>query len=157
MTRPKAVIDRGFLVQRHADSPDDAAEDLAARRLGVQDASGRDRADDAGDADHAELLVDLDLGEDRGMGVVGAPVVFGGVGGDLPLDLAHAALPHGIGDGDRPRAVAPAHQPAVRERDIGRVGAGQGRARDLLCQAQQLLADRVRRPGDAVGDRGRNP
>jgi hypothetical protein len=32
------VIDGGFLVQRHADSPDDAAEDLAARRLGVQDA-----------------------------------------------------------------------------------------------------------------------
>ncbi len=64
------VIDQRFLVQRHADAPHDAAHDLAVRGFGVQDASGGDRADNAGNADDAELLVHLHLGEDRRMRVV---------------------------------------------------------------------------------------
>ena len=48
---------------------DHAAHDLAVRGLGIEDPPGRDRADDAGDADDAELLVHLHFGEDRRMGV----------------------------------------------------------------------------------------
>src|SRR5262249_31381484 len=58
------VIDRRFLMQRHADSPDYATEDLAARRLHVQDASSRDGGDNASDADPAQLLVHVHFGED---------------------------------------------------------------------------------------------
>lgn len=54
------VIEERFLVQRQADAPDHAADDLAARGLGVQDMAGRDRADDAGDA---ELLVHVHLAD----------------------------------------------------------------------------------------------
>ena len=65
------MIDQRLLVQRHADSADDGAHDLAVRRLGVEDAAGRDRADHAGDADHAELFVDLHLGENRRVRILG--------------------------------------------------------------------------------------
>jgi hypothetical protein len=58
------VIDQRFLVQRHTDTPDHAAQDLAARGLRVQDAPCGNRADDARDADHAELLVNLHLDEE---------------------------------------------------------------------------------------------
>ena len=64
------VIDERFLVQCHADAPNHAAHNLAARGLGIEDAAGRYRADDAGDTDDAELLVHLHFGEDRRMGVV---------------------------------------------------------------------------------------
>ena len=56
---PEFVIDERFLMQRHADAPDHTADDLAGRGLGVQDAPGRDRTDDTGDADNTKLLVHL--------------------------------------------------------------------------------------------------
>ncbi len=59
----ETVVDHGLLVQCHADAPHHAAEDLAACRLRVQDAPGRDRIDDAHDADDADLLVHFHLGE----------------------------------------------------------------------------------------------
>src|ERR1700686_2211406 len=59
----KSVVEESFLVQRHSDAPHYAAHDLAGRGLGVQDASGRDRADDSGDSDYAELLIDFHVGE----------------------------------------------------------------------------------------------
>lgn len=65
------VIEERFLVQRQADAPDHAADDLAARGLGVQDMAGRDRADDAGDADDAELLVHVHFDEYGRARVVG--------------------------------------------------------------------------------------
>ena len=53
----EAVVDHRFLVKRHSDTPDDTSQDLAARRLGVQDSTGRNCIDDTRDADDAELLV----------------------------------------------------------------------------------------------------
>ena len=67
----EGVIDQRFLVQRHADAPDHAAHDLAARRLGVENAASRHRTDNAGDTDDAELLVHLHFRKDRRMGVAG--------------------------------------------------------------------------------------
>ena len=99
--RPNAVVDQRLLVQRHADAPDHAAEDLAARGLGVQDAPGGDRADGARDADHAELLIHLHLDEMRRVRVVRVRLVMLGVGGFLLLDAVDLALPHGVGDRHR--------------------------------------------------------
>ena len=53
------VVDHALLFEGHADAPDDAADDLAARGLRVQDLAGRDRVHDPGDANDAEVLVDL--------------------------------------------------------------------------------------------------
>ena len=86
----EAVIDQRLLVQRHADAPHHAAHDLAVRGLGVEDAPGRDRVDDARDADDAELLVDLHLGEDRRMRVARVLAVVLEVGGFLLLDAIDA-------------------------------------------------------------------
>ena len=52
-------------MQRHTDAPHDTAHNLAVSRFCIQDAPGGDRVDDAGDADDAELLVDLNLGKNR--------------------------------------------------------------------------------------------
>ena len=70
-------------------------------RLGVQDAAGRDRVDDARDADDAELLVHLHLGEDRRMGVAGVRAVVVELGGFLVLDAIEAGVSHGVGDRTR--------------------------------------------------------
>ena len=146
MMRPKLVIDQRFLVQRHADAPHHAAHDLAARGLGVQDAPGRDRADDAGDADDAELLVDLHLGEDRRMRVVRVRRRPGEVGGLLLLDAVHAAVPHRVRDRHRARGILLADELAVGERDVvGRRASASGEFGIFLRQPQQLLADRVGR------------
>ena len=67
----ESVIDQCFLVQRHPDAPDHAAQNLAAGGFCVQDAPGRNRADDAHDPDHAKLFVHLHLGKDRRVRVVG--------------------------------------------------------------------------------------
>src|SRR4029077_18274808 len=75
----KSVIDQRFLVQRHADTPDHPAQDLTGRGLDVQDPSGGDGADDAGDADDAKLLVDLHFSKDRRVRVVSTRGVLGGV------------------------------------------------------------------------------
>jgi hypothetical protein len=58
-------------VQRHADAPDHAAQYLAARRLGLENAAGRYRTDHAGDTDDAELFVHLHFREDCRMGIAG--------------------------------------------------------------------------------------
>ena len=95
------VIDQRLLVQRHADPPDHAAHDLARRGLGVEDASGGNRADEAGDADDAKLFVDPDLGEDCRMRVVRARAVLGKARLFLLLDAFDAAVAHRIRDRHR--------------------------------------------------------
>jgi len=101
--------------------PQTTAQDLAARGLGVQDTPCGNRADDARDADHPELLVDLYLGKDRCVSVVRTRGVIGGVCGFLLLDAVHRAVTHGIHDRHRTRGVALAHQLPVRKRDfVGR-------------------------------------
>ena len=128
------VIDQRLLVQRHADAPHHAAHDLAARRLGVEDAPGRDRVDDAGDADHAELFVDLHLGEDRRMGVAGIgaaarrfgiQAVLVEFGGFLFLDTVHAAVPHRLGDRHRAAGILLADNLAVSQDNVAQPGSRQ--------------------------------
>ena len=70
ITRPKVWSRSVSSCKRHANAPHHAAHDLAVCGLGVQDATGRNCVDDARHADDAELLVYLDLGEDRRMCVV---------------------------------------------------------------------------------------
>ena len=95
---PECMIDQRLLVQRHADAADDGAHDLAVRGLGIEDAAGGDRADDAGDTDHADLLVDLHFGEHGGMRVLRVFLVFLEIGLGFPLDAVKAAMAHGVGD-----------------------------------------------------------
>jgi len=60
------VRDRFFL-QCERESPDHAAEILAAYEMGIDDAPGGEGADQACDAHLAKIGVDLDLREDRAM------------------------------------------------------------------------------------------
>ena len=92
------MIDQRLLVQRHADAADDGAHDLAVRGLGIEDAAGGDRADHAGDADHADLLVDFHLGEHGRMRVLRVFLVFLEIGLGFPLDAVKAAMAHRVGD-----------------------------------------------------------
>ena len=105
-------------MKRHANAPHHAAHDLAMRGLGVKDAAGRNRVDDARHADDAELLIYHDLGEDGRMCVVRHRVVLCEVGGFLLLDAIHRVMPHGVHDRDRERNVRLVHQLAVREGDL---------------------------------------
>ena len=93
------VIDQRLLVQRHADAPDHAAQDLAARGLGVQDAPGRNRADGARDADRRRAARPPSPRQRSAACVLCARAwSSAGVGGFLLLDAVHGAVPHGIGD-----------------------------------------------------------
>ena len=94
----EAVVDQRLLVEGHADAPDDAAHDLAVRRLRIEYATGGDRVDDARDADDANLLVHLHLGKDRRVGVAGVRVILRKLRGLLALDAIYAALPHCVDD-----------------------------------------------------------
>src|SRR4029077_3161457 len=103
-----------------ADAPYHAAHDLAVGGLGVEDAPGRDRADDAGHADDADFLVDLDLGEDRRMRVARIRLRILKAHGAFPLDAVDRAMTHGIRD----RHGAPGrlvHDGAVEENDVLRL------------------------------------
>ena len=68
--RPKSVIDHRLFVERHANTPDHAADDLTVRSLRVQDTSGCNGTDNARHPDNTKLLVNLNLGKDRRMRVV---------------------------------------------------------------------------------------
>ena len=57
------VICQRLFVKRHTDTHHDPTENLASRRLGVQNSPRGDRADDLRDSNDAELLVDASLGE----------------------------------------------------------------------------------------------
>ena len=128
-----------------------------ARGLGVQDASGGDGTDDAGDADDAELLVDVNFGKDRRVHVVRTSGVLGGGRRLFLLDALHAAVAHRIRNGHRARTVVLADKLAVDERELVGGGIGERRIRHLLCQAQQLAADRLGGRDDSVRHRSRDP
>ena len=125
--------------------------------LGVQDAPGRNCVDDAGDSDDAQLFVDLDLGEDRRMHVVRTRLILGKARGLLLLDAVDAAMAHGIGNRYRACRIALAHELAIGQRDLIGRNVCKRRIRHLLGEAQQLVADRVGRRRDPIGDRGRDP
>ena len=76
-----AAVHHGFLVQRERHAPDHAAEQLAADQVRIDDAPGGEGADHAGDADLAEIGIDLDLGKHRAMRVHRVVRLRRGVGG----------------------------------------------------------------------------
>ena len=94
------VVDQRLLVQRHAEPHHHAAQDLAARGLGVQDPPSGDGADDPGDADHAQLLVDPDLREHGRMRVGRVALLHRpiGLGRLLDLDALDARGAHRLAD-----------------------------------------------------------
>src|SRR5262245_37421745 len=61
----KSLIDYGFLVQRHADSPDQAAQNLATCCLGIENAPPGNRAHHTLDLNGTQVFIDLDLREYR--------------------------------------------------------------------------------------------
>ena len=61
------TVRRGFLQQRHADSHGDAADDLTAGRLRVENPAAIDGRHDSSDADRSEVRIDVDLDEVRGI------------------------------------------------------------------------------------------
>ena len=115
------MVDQRLFVQRHADAPDHAAQDLAARGLGVQDTPGGNRADDARDANHAKLLVHLHLGKDCCVSVVRTRGVIGGICSFFLLDAIYAnpaawrprSKPIAMG-----RACSPTCRPRARPRRV---------------------------------------
>ena len=122
------VVDQGFLVQRHADAHDHAAQDLAARGLGIEDAPGGNGADHARDPDDAELLVDLDLREYAPSACCGRiSRLASGLFDACRSRRSTAAVPHRICDGHRKARVPladnacrpPARRPAARHLRAG--------------------------------------
>ena len=66
-----ARVHHGLLVQREGHAPDHAAVILAAHQARIDDRAGREGADQPGDADLAEIRIDLHLGEHRAVRVHG--------------------------------------------------------------------------------------
>ena len=66
---PGARIHDGLFVQREADAPDHPAVILARHQPRIDDAPGREGADEPRAADLPEVGVDLHLGEDRAVGM----------------------------------------------------------------------------------------
>ena len=66
----EALVDHEILGQRRPDAEDHAADRLRPRRLGIEDAPGREHAEHAAQADLAGILVDADLGEMRAIGLL---------------------------------------------------------------------------------------
>jgi hypothetical protein len=70
-------------MQCKRDTPNHAAEELAADQLGVDDPPGRECADHAGDANLTEVRIDFDLRKGRAVamhGVFGLSSLIGGSG-----------------------------------------------------------------------------
>src|SRR5208283_374139 len=145
-----SVVDHALFVQRHADTPDHAAQDLAARGLGVQDTPGGNRADDARDANHAKLLVNLNLSKDCCVSVVSPRGVISGICSFFLLDAIYRTLPHGVSDRNRSRWLGPAHQLAIHEYDLVGGCVGKWGIWRLLGQTQQPVADRLGSRRDPV-------
>jgi hypothetical protein len=85
------VIGRRLFMQRHPDTADHGAENLAARDFRIENAARRYRVDHARDANDAKLLVDLDLGEYRrvrGMRVLAVLIRLGAGFPFNPVDVA---------------------------------------------------------------------
>src|SRR3954469_5304549 len=84
------------------------------------------------------------------MRVMSTSIVRGGGRRLFLLDALHAAVAHRIRDGHRACTVVLADKLAVDERELVRGRIGERRIRHLLCQAQQLTADRLGGRGDAL-------
>ena len=158
MNRPNRWSSHALLLQRHADAPDDAAEDLAPRRLRVQDPAAGDRVDDPGDADRAEAPrrpsprrtppsacsgVVLCLTSGSGAAVSSA---------SMRVDPAGS---HRLGDGDGPRTDRAASGSGRRRRSTSSSAASaSGEPSIFAGKLEQLLAHLVAGGLDRRADRG---
>ena len=84
----RAAVDNGLFVQRKGYAPNHPAEVLAPHQMRIDDAAGGKSANHAGDADLAEIGIDLDLGKDR---AVRAHRV-GGLGGRIHRAIAACSI-----------------------------------------------------------------
>ncbi|MNN12133.1 hypothetical protein D3C81_1251160 [compost metagenome] len=110
------VIGLRLFLQRHAQPPDHAAEDLATSGFRVDHTPGGHRADHPHDLDRTQVFVNVYLYEDGRMGSGGEWRASGtGLGVDLYLQLAVLGSCDDAGDSN---TVFPRLQVAVRERQI---------------------------------------
>ncbi len=93
---PETMVGRGLLMQRHSDAADHRADNLTACDFRIKDAAGRDRADHPRDPNDAKLLIDLDLGEYRRVGVAGSLALLIRFGSRLLLDPIGATRAHRV-------------------------------------------------------------
>src|SRR5262245_40755924 len=96
----EVLVHHALFFQRHADAPDNAAHNLTPRRLGIQDAPAGDGADDARDADYAQVLIDFHLREDCRMRIPGVlrSHLFVRASDNLFFDTADSRMAHGVLD-----------------------------------------------------------
>src|SRR5262249_44974625 len=139
---PEPVVGCGLLVQRHTDTPDHRAENLAARDLRIEDATGRDRTDHARDADDAKLFVNPDLGEYGRVREMREFTVLIRFDARLFLDPVDLAGPHRVCDRDLPALLASMSDLAIREDHIVKSGLGKRRARYPLCESEKFSLHR---------------
>src|SRR5262249_18031660 len=133
----RAHVHHGLLVQGERDAPDHAAMELAAHKARIDDASGRERADHAGDAHVPKLGIDLDLGEPRAMRVHGVGRLRGRIDGALALalDLREPGAAEDLGVALAAAFVIAPEQAAAARDHAGIAGAEQRRA---LVAGRQL-------------------
>jgi hypothetical protein len=82
--------------------------------LGVKDTAGGNCVDDAGDANNAQLFVDLDLGEVGRVHIACVGIVFLCAGRGLPLDPMDVPVSHGISNRDGSLPIARHGSPPPR-------------------------------------------
>src|SRR3984893_16850935 len=85
-------------MHRHADAADHGAENLARSKLGIKNAASCHGVHDARYTDDLDLLVDLDLGENRRMRVVGIFAFLVRLGSYLLFNAVDSAGAHGVGE-----------------------------------------------------------
>src|SRR6516165_9648678 len=101
----EVVVDQCLFMEGHANPPDHAPDDLTGRGFRIDDATGRNRVNNARYADDAELLVHLHFGEDCRVRVARMFVVFFKFNKLFVLDAIHATMPHGVRKRYRPAFV----------------------------------------------------
>src|SRR5262245_17648825 len=96
----EVLVHHALFFQRHADAPDNAAHNLTPGRLGIQDTPAGDGADDARDADYAQVLIDFHLREDCRMRIPGVlrSHLFVRASDNLFFDTADSRMAHGVLD-----------------------------------------------------------
>src|SRR5215470_7352423 len=116
----KLVIDDAFFFQGHTDAPDDGTDDLTARRLGVQDATCSDRADDSRDPDRSQIIVHTHLRKHCGMRTSCVPVLLQYVRHHerISLDASDLCLSHRPRNGHGPGWITVERYGAIGKDDL---------------------------------------
>ena len=125
-------------MQRHADAADHGAENLARGKLGIKNAASGHGVHDARYTDDPDLLVDPDLGENRGMRVVGIFAVLVRLGACLLFNAVDIAGAHGVGERYLD-IFAFMSNSVLRKCHVFDFCAGERRPRDSLRESKEFL------------------